>query len=123
MDAFAQKYAEFYDDNFVEKTAQCKSATHKLIYIIGQAQLKRIPMYLIVDEYDNFTNTILSLHGEKVYKAIKVGDKVLAGDPDATNPTTYYYAVKLTGMGSTAYYVKGFADGTASNVKTPTDLA
>ena len=74
LDAFAQKYAEFYDDNFVEKTAQCKSATHKLIYIIGQAQLKKIPMYLIVDEYDNFTNTILSLHGEKVYKAITHGE-------------------------------------------------
>ena len=74
LDSFAKKYAEFYDDDFVEKTAQCKSATHKLIYIIGQARLKKIPMYLIVDEYDNFTNTILSLHGEKVYKAITHGE-------------------------------------------------
>ena len=35
---------------------------------------KRIPLYLIIDEYDNFTNTVLNEQGEKVYWAITHAD-------------------------------------------------
>ena len=74
LDAFAQKYAEYYDDNFVETTLKLAKASHKLSYITTTAALKKIPLYLIVDEYDNFTNTILSLHGKDVYAAITHGE-------------------------------------------------
>ncbi len=30
----------------------------------------QFPLYLIIDEYDNFTNLVLNEHGEKVYHAI-----------------------------------------------------
>ena len=74
IDEFVAKYAEFYDAGYVENELKCKSATHKLIYIKGQAELKKYPLYLIIDEYDNFTNTVLSLHGEAVYEAITHGE-------------------------------------------------
>ena len=32
------------------------------------------PLYLIIDEYDNFTNVVLNEHGERVYHAITHAD-------------------------------------------------
>ena len=71
---FAQKYAEYYNEDYISNVSSYKSASGRLLYIISQARLKRIPLYLIVDEYDNFTNTVLSLHGETMYKAITHGE-------------------------------------------------
>jgi hypothetical protein len=33
-----------------------------------------IPLYLIVDEYDNFTNTVLNQHGEDIYRGLTHGE-------------------------------------------------
>ena len=71
---FAKKYAEYYDKDYVNSVLSCKSASGRLLYIISEARLKHIPLYLIVDEYDNFTNTVLSLHGKDVYAAITHGE-------------------------------------------------
>ena len=43
------------------------SGTDKLTMITTTANRLRIPMYLIIDEYDNFTNVVLSEKGEEVY--------------------------------------------------------
>ena len=43
------------------------SAKAKLSYIEIKAKEKGYPLYLIVDEYDNFTNVILSEHGQKMF--------------------------------------------------------
>lgn len=32
-----------------------------------EAKEKGYPLYLIIDEYDNFTNVILSEHGQKMF--------------------------------------------------------
>lgn len=45
-----------------------------MTYVTSMARLKKIPLYLIVDEYDNFTNTILSLHSNEMYTAITHGE-------------------------------------------------
>ena len=37
-------------------------------------RMSGIPLYLIIDEYDNFTNTVLNEQGEKVYWAITHAD-------------------------------------------------
>ena len=68
---FASRYAKYYGDGFyqqVEKRAP-KSAL-QLIYICGQAKDRNIPLYLILDEYDNFTNDVLSEKGQAVYHAL-----------------------------------------------------
>ena len=71
---FAQKYANYYDEDYVNNVSSYTSASGRLLYIIAQARLRRIPLYLIVDEYDNFTNTVLSLHGKDMYTAITHGE-------------------------------------------------
>ena len=68
---FAKKYAKYYDADFVENvTRKAPDSAIQLLYICGEAQLKRIPLYLILDEYDNFTNNVLSQEGQAVYHAL-----------------------------------------------------
>ena len=67
LDAFVRKYAADYPDYFVKEFFESTSGTDKLIMITTVANELRIPMYLIIDEYDNFTNVVLSEKGEEVY--------------------------------------------------------
>jgi len=74
MIEFAEKYEEFYYKGFANDIRNEKNATERINIITSKAKQYRNPLYLIVDEYDNFTNTILSLHDEKVYLAITHGE-------------------------------------------------
>lgn len=67
IDAFAEKYATWYGPGFQSEVNSRKSATDKLNYINIQAHSLGISLYLIIDEYDNFTNNILNEQGEEVY--------------------------------------------------------
>ena len=42
----------------------------KLNYLNFQTREKNIPLYLIIDEYDNFTNVVLNEQGNEVYHAL-----------------------------------------------------
>lgn len=42
----------------------------KLNYLNLQTREKNIPLYLIIDEYDNFTNVVLNEQGNEVYHAL-----------------------------------------------------
>ena len=67
LDAFVNKYADDYPNYFIKAFFECKTYTGKLLQITTTANELRIPMYLIIDEYDNFTNVVLSEKGEEVY--------------------------------------------------------
>ena len=67
LDSFVRKYADDYPDYFIKSFFECNTYTGKLIQITTVANELRIPMYLIIDEYDNFTNVVLSEKGEEVY--------------------------------------------------------
>lgn len=47
-----------------------KDAGAKLATMTLKAKTLGYPLYLIIDEYDNFTNTVLNEKGEKVYWAM-----------------------------------------------------
>jgi len=72
--AFAMKYEDMYYKGFADDVKKLKDADGCLNMITTFAAQFGHPLYLIVDEYDNFTNTILSLHGESVYRAITHGE-------------------------------------------------
>ena len=72
--AFAKKYEDMYYKGFADDIKNESDATERINIITEQAALYGNPLYLIIDEYDNFTNTILSLHGEKAYTAITHGE-------------------------------------------------
>jgi len=74
LDGFMRIYQEFYLTDFKEKFFKTDSATEKLALLQDETATKSIPLYLIIDEYDNFTNTVLNEHGEKVYHAITHAD-------------------------------------------------
>ncbi|HBF06495.1 MAG TPA: AAA family ATPase, partial [Prevotella sp.] len=74
LDSFVEQYAAYYGS---EKVVEIKSKTEyadKLQIIFEVAKAKQFQLYLIIDEYDNFTNVILNEHGEKVYHAITHAD-------------------------------------------------
>ncbi|MBR1933008.1 MAG: AAA family ATPase [Prevotella sp.] len=67
MDNFVRKYAHYYHDCYLEDYERRKDFNDKLLYIGAQAREHGYPLYLIIDEYDNFTNNVLAEYGEAVY--------------------------------------------------------
>ena len=74
LDGFMRVYQEFYLADFKEKFFKSDSAVEKLALLQDETATKGIPLYLIIDEYDNFTNTVLNEQGENVYWAITHAD-------------------------------------------------
>ena len=70
LDDFIERYAPFYDEDYVRKGLELRSFRTKFSYIDNRAKRKGYPLYLIIDEYDNFTNTVLNEKGEAVYHAL-----------------------------------------------------
>ena len=70
LDSFADSYQRFYPEGFLQTVKNIKSARQKLNYIDSCAKKAGCRLYLIIDEYDNFTNAVLNEQGEKVYHAL-----------------------------------------------------
>lgn len=70
LNGFAEKYAKYYKPNFLTDYANAKDAAAKLNLIEDRANALGIQLFLIIDEYDNFTNNVLSEEGEEVYHAL-----------------------------------------------------
>ena len=70
LDSFVDIYRKFYSPEFVQKVETADSAVDKLNLINDESKKHAYPLYLIIDEYDNFTNTVLNEQGEDVYWAI-----------------------------------------------------
>ena len=70
MDRFISDYAAYYSEETEKLVKSISNAGAKLGIIQGEAKSKGYPLYLIIDEYDNFTNTVLNEQGESVYWAI-----------------------------------------------------
>ena len=73
LDAFVRQYLEYYQAEMEEILAQ-EDFEEKMELIFKAAKAHQYHLYLIIDEYDNFTNVILNERGEKVYHAITHAD-------------------------------------------------
>ena len=71
--AFVWKYASFYSQGFVDDVLQGKTGEDMLNSINNAAQMAGCRLYLIVDEYDNFTNNVLNIKGHDAYQALTHG--------------------------------------------------
>lgn len=69
LDAFVRQYSEYYQAEMEEILAQ-EDFEEKMELIFKAAKAHQYHLYLIIDEYDNFTNVILNERGENVYHAI-----------------------------------------------------
>ena len=68
--SFAERYARFYPEGYLAELKSIDSFEGRFAYITAKARDYGQRLYLIVDEYDNFTNAVLSEDGEKVYHSL-----------------------------------------------------
>ena len=68
LDRFIERYRSYYDEKFFDEVQSTTDAANKLRSINAKAHELGYPLYLIIDEYDNFTNVILSEGGKEVFR-------------------------------------------------------
>ena len=71
--SFAKAYARFYPDGFLEEMERTEGGMQRLNLINDTAKATECALYLIVDEYDNFTNNVLNVKGHEAYHALTHG--------------------------------------------------
>ncbi|WP_308573199.1 ATP-binding protein, partial [uncultured Parabacteroides sp.] len=67
LNNFMSTYSDYYSEKLQSNFYESKSAANKLNLINSEAKQKGYLLYLIIDEYDNFTNVVLNEQGEKIY--------------------------------------------------------
>lgn len=60
FDCFRDVYAEYLPQDIKEKLHKQEGAVEQLEYLVSQCELTGRYIYLFIDEYDHFTNTIFS---------------------------------------------------------------
>jgi hypothetical protein len=70
MNNFAFIYEPYYYPGFAADMKQQTGSNNKLNFLNMQALNYHARLYLIIDEYDNFTNIFLNEQGEEVYHAL-----------------------------------------------------
>ncbi len=70
---FGKKYREYLDDDYFEMMAKHRQSHQKLEFLLNYVSFKGLKVYVFIDEYDNFTNTILSAEGSEGYHKLTNG--------------------------------------------------
>ncbi len=70
LDAFMSKYEDVYSPSLVKRFYATDKSANKLNLIHSEATLRKFRLYLIIDEYDNFTNIVLNEQGHDAYHAL-----------------------------------------------------
>lgn len=73
----AEKYASFYDPDFLPVMADFSRAALKLNHFCVQARLKGYMLYLLVDDYDSIARAVLSAAGSSAPGAWNASDATL----------------------------------------------
>lgn len=70
LDDFASIYESYYYPGFEQEMKAQTGTTNKLNLLDRKARQTGSKLYLIIDEYDNFTNIVLNEQGNEVYHAL-----------------------------------------------------
>ena len=73
-DAFARRYADLLPEGMAERVISAPDCNAKLGVITTELKDSSRKLYIIIDEYDNFTNTILAESGLDAYNDLCHGD-------------------------------------------------
>ncbi|MBQ6339842.1 MAG: AAA family ATPase, partial [Kiritimatiellae bacterium] len=73
-DTFARDYAQLIPGDLAERIFKAPTVGKKLNEIASGLQHTDRKLYIIIDEYDNFTNTILAEYGVDAYNRLCHGD-------------------------------------------------
>ena len=67
LDDFIDTYRDDYPRTGVDKVLASEDFVEKMNLVNNMAMKAQIPLYLFIDEYDNFSNVVLNEHGEEIY--------------------------------------------------------
>ena len=70
---FLDRYAQYFNDAERDVILASPNTESQLRQIFFYAAAKQLKVYLFIDEYDNFTNTILTTAGEAAYHDLTHG--------------------------------------------------
>ena len=70
---FGEKYRELLDDRYFIMMEKKTSAHGKLEFLLQYVASRGLKAYVLIDEYDNFTNTILAASGQEKYHELTHG--------------------------------------------------
>lgn len=70
---FGEKYRDLLDDAYFKLMERKQSAHGKLEFLLQYLGSKGLRLYLLIDEYDNFANTILATAGQEAYHEMTHG--------------------------------------------------
>jgi hypothetical protein len=79
VNRFMSRYRAYYPEDVYQSICGCTSFVTKLNRLNDYAHDEYIQLCLLIDEYDNFTNTILASEGHQVYHAITHADGFYRG--------------------------------------------
>ena len=73
-DDFARRYVKILPDGLADRILNAPNIGKKLAQIMSGLKGTALDVYVIIDEYDNFTNTILAESGQTAYNELCHGD-------------------------------------------------
>ncbi|VEN72870.1 ATPase AAA [Candidatus Desulfarcum epimagneticum] len=71
---FMRLYGHVMDEKIFDETEACGSISEKLDVIFAYARERGLKIYILIDEYDNFANTILATVGTDAYHDLTRGE-------------------------------------------------
>ena len=71
---FAKRYAEYLPDDVVQGVFDAPNSSAKIDVLTAGLKGTNVKLYVMIDEYDNFTNTILAESGLNAYNDLCHGD-------------------------------------------------
>ncbi|MFN8443540.1 MAG: AAA family ATPase [Caldilineaceae bacterium] len=74
IENFLTRYAQFFNEQEQNEILQLNSVEAQLRRIFFHAQRNQLKIYLFIDEYDNFANTILTTTGQQAYQSLTHGE-------------------------------------------------
>jgi hypothetical protein len=74
FNSFNNRYASILGEKYLKLYPKNDMVESKIEFITRHCEENNLPIYVFIDEYDNFTNTILSQHGNTKYSDITHGN-------------------------------------------------
>ncbi len=71
--AALERHPDLFPEPAIRRILSASASDGKLNALFRHARDRGIPLYVLVDEYDNFANTVLAHHGEEAYRAFTHG--------------------------------------------------
>ena len=70
---FLKRYPQFFNDKDYNEVLSASSVEGQLTELFDLVVRKKLKIYLFIDEYDNFANTILTTEGKQAYQDLTQG--------------------------------------------------